>query len=231
MQTSPRKHTNISKQTVEELLACSGCFVDDQIKERLFVYFNELDAWNRKINLTGIKNLRQRVLKHLGDTLTLVQIIPQNVKYVLDIGTGAGIPGLILAILRPDLEITLLDAKRKRISFLLNIIAKTGLNNVKCHHGRAGEKVFPATIPEGGFDLVVSQATVSSYVLCQWSLPLIESDGIIIAMKGPEVYQELQVDKDQFKNQAISVEVKKALTPLTDIERFFVIIKREEKIT
>jgi 16S rRNA (guanine527-N7)-methyltransferase len=213
------------RNTILKLLEASETEFDDLVVERLEKYFRELGFWNRKMNLTALDNGVRQVERFLGDTLAILPLLPNNLVKLLDIGTGAGIPGMLLSILRPDWRVFLVDAARKRVSFLLHVTALLGLENVSSHHLRAGTREMDSIVPHRGFDVVVSQATVSALELALWALPLIARDGQIIAMKGINVDNELGRDASCMQQHNISFSVVKRQVPLTDITRSFVIMR------
>lgn len=168
------------------------------------------------------------VAKHLGDTMVLAGWLPVSVSSLLDIGTGAGIPGLILKILRPDLEVWLLDARRKRISFLNAVIAQLGLDDAHAVHGRAGENRL-WTVPgmPRQFDMVTSQALGSITDFACMTSDMLQSGGMAVSMKGPSGREELnralpELSEKGWKAEAISV-----TTPVENLPRFLVILKRD----
>jgi 16S rRNA (guanine527-N7)-methyltransferase len=199
------------------------------IIENLCAYLQELHAWNRRMNLTGLKDIGEMAVKHVGDTLTLTAALPQGTRTVLDIGTGAGVPGLVLKLLRPDLQIVLVDSIRKRISFLKTIVAVMGLEGVWAEQGRVGaEKDVPRERPENGFDVVVSQAVGCIDELARMARPLLAQQGVVIAMKGPKAVRELEAKGDELVREGWGVGLKKTCAPITRHERNLIILRRVE---
>ncbi len=193
----------------------------------LSAYFQELYLWNRRLNLTGLRSPGDMIKKHLGDTLVLSRWLPEEVVSVIDIGTGAGIPGLILKILDPDLKVCLLDARRKRISFLQAVIAGLGLEDVWAIQGRAGEGAAPMC--PGGittFDLVVSQAVGSIADLLSMAQEFSGADTIVVAMKGPGGKREMEEAGAALSEAGWSAQAIKDFTPVQRQRRYLVVMRR-----
>lgn len=193
----------------------------------LCIYFRELVRWNSRMNLTGIKQVDRMVAKHLGDTMVLALWLPSSVVSLLDIGTGAGIPGLILKILCPDLEVWLLDARRKRVSFLNAVMAEMELPGVYAVHGRAGTGGDPA-IPgmPGQYDMVTSQALGSLTDFSCMTLDLLKPGGMAVSMKGPGGREELDRVLPELHARGWMANVIPATTPVEKQPRFLVVMQR-----
>ncbi len=172
-------------------LSEKGILVDDTAKERLQKYAALLVEWNEKINLTAITDPEGIVIKHFLDcALLLSQVkIPEGAR-VVDVGTGAGFPGMVLKILRPDIDLTLMDGLNKRLVFL-NEVAKELSLDVKTVHLRAEEAGKNANYREK-FDLVTARAVAELRTLYEYCLPLCKVGGIFCAMKGPSAAEELK---------------------------------------
>lgn len=154
------------------------------------LYMELLLEWNEKINLTAITDPEEIVVKHFVDSLTLLQgcKVKQGAK-VIDVGTGAGLPGIPLKIVRPDIQLTLLDSLNKRLLFLGEVCEKLGIESNRIHK-RAEEAGLDKKMREG-FDLVTARAVAPLQVLCEYCLPLVKMKGIFVAMKGPGAQEEL----------------------------------------
>ncbi|NIA08967.1 MAG: 16S rRNA (guanine(527)-N(7))-methyltransferase RsmG [Nitrospiraceae bacterium] len=216
------KRQNKIKALLEELLLKGGLTPTEEISRGLMAYLEELHSWNQHINLTGLKTLEDMALKHIGDTLVLLQHLPKGIHYLLDIGTGAGSPGLVLKFFCPDLNIVLVDAVRKKVSFLNTVIAKTGLTGIWAEHGRVGSTGIPRHSPPGGFDVIVSQAVGPLAELMHMALPLLSVDGLIIAMKGPNIDRELR-EKGLI---GCKIRIIRAQVPVSGQERSLIVIQR-----
>ncbi len=167
-----------------------GIKVDDTAKERLIKYADLLVEWNEKINLTAITDPEGIVVKHFLDCALLLTAVklPEKAK-VVDVGTGAGFPGMVLKILRPDIEITLMDGLNKRLVFLDEVAKKLDLE-VRTVHLRAEEAGKNPSYREK-FDLATARAVSRQGVLYEYCLPLVKVGGIFCAMKGPSAAEEL----------------------------------------
>ena len=145
------------------------------------LYLEQLKLWNQKINLTAVKTDRDIVIKHFLDSLTPVKLIREKAK-LLDIGSGAGFPGVPLKIVRPDLQVTLLDSSGKKVSFLKHLIRKLGLKGIHAVSFRAEDA--GNGLPRGSFDCVITRAVGSIEHVLELSSPYINEGGEIILMRG-----------------------------------------------
>ena len=181
---------NYPLELMLEPLKGLGIEVDSAAQERLVKYADLLVEWNEKINLTAITDPEGIVVKHFLDcALVLTQVkLPQNAR-VVDVGTGAGFPGMVLKILRPDIEITLMDGLNKRLVFL-DEVAKALDLEVKTVHLRAEEAGKNQNYREK-FDLATARAVSRLNVLYEYCLPLVKVGGVFCAMKGPSAAEEL----------------------------------------
>ena len=158
--------------------------------DSLELYGNLLLEWNEKINLTAITEPKEVVLKHFIDSLSLLKIIdPKQNESLIDIGTGAGFPGMVIKILRPELNVTLLDGHAKRFIFLEDLQAKLGLST-KNLHIRAELAAKDSSYREA-FDYATARAVARLNTLCEYCLPCVKKGGKFIAMKGPGAEEEL----------------------------------------
>lgn len=167
-----------------------GVELDADIKEKLTIYGNLLIDWNEKINLTAITEPEAVLYKHFYDCILFLKHvkIPDGATLV-DVGTGAGFPGMVLKIVRPDLEITLLDSLNKRLIFLNEVIEKLSLKGIKTLHMRAEDAGKSKTCRES-FDIATARAVANLPVLLEYCTPLVKKDGLFVAMKGPNAHEE-----------------------------------------
>ena len=216
---------------LEELLFKSCGKIDVKLDEKqigqFMAYKDLLLEWNEKMNLTAITDEREIMLKHFADCLMLCpETDALGGKTVIDVGTGAGFPGVPLKIARPELEVTLLDSLNKRITFLNEVVSGLGLEKVKCLHLRAEDGGADKNLREK-FDFCVSRAVADLSVLSEYCLPFVKVGGYFISMKGPDVSEEIERAKKAVKILGGSIEeVKKTAIPDTDIVHSLVIIKK-----
>ena len=155
-------------------------------------YYELMIEWNSFMNLTAITEMDEVIMKHFVDSVSLIQAVPDLAKKgysLIDIGTGAGFPGLPLRVLEPSIRLTLLDSLNKRIQFLETVCRELDLPDVACVHARAEE--FAAEHRET-FDLAVSRAVAALPVLCELCLPYVKVGGLFLAMKSTDSGQELE---------------------------------------
>jgi len=202
--------------------------IDDRKIEKFYKYMNLLLEWNKKMNLTAIVEPKEVILKHFVDCATILKYISKEGK-VLDVGTGAGFPGIPLKILDERLDITLVDSLNKRITFLNNVIDKLGLQNVKVIHARAEDLAVKDEYREK-YDILISRAVAPLNTLLEYMLPFVKIDGRCICMKGVNVIEEVNNSKkalDILKGNIISIE--EIILPDTDIKRNIIIIRKIDK--
>ena len=162
--------------------------------KKLERYMELLLLWNEKVNLTAITEPEQIWVKHFLDSLIVTKFEELRGKRIIDIGTGAGFPGLALKIFDTDLDITLLDSLAKRLDFLDEVISELALDNIYTYHARAEDGAREAELREQ-FDIAVSRAVAKMNMLCEYSLPYVKVGGMFIAYKSREYAEELEEAK------------------------------------
>lgn len=196
--------------------------------DQFVVYYNMLIEWNEKMNLTAITESDEVLSKHFIDScLSSLVVEFDKHKRLIDIGTGAGFPGIPLKILYPHLEVTLVDALNKRINFLNHVIESLKLKDIRAVHARAED--LARTDERQAYDLCVSRAVSQLNVLCEYCLPFICLDGTFVSYKGPKTMEELEEAKNAIQVLGGSLE-KVTNEKLLDNQavRGFVVIKKEK---
>lgn len=198
-------------------------------KEQFIMYYEVLIEWNNVMNLTAITDFREVIEKHFLDSLSLVQAFSVGNEKVLDVGTGAGFPGIPLKIAFPDLNVTLLDSLNKRINFLNKVIETLELSNIKAIHGRAEDygkdKEYRDT-----FDLVVSRAVARLSTLSEYCIPYVKKGGYFIPYKSGQIEEELHKGEKAVHTLGAKIEkVHKFVLPGTDMDRTLILIKKTKE--
>lgn len=171
---------------------------EEQI-EQFAIYMKLLKEWNEKINLTAITDDEGIIKKHFIDSSSILKSgVIKNNSSIIDVGTGAGFPGIPIKILLPEAEITLLDSLNKRVKFLETVITELGLTKIKTVHGRAEEMSNKKEFREK-FDIATARAVANLSLLCEYCIPYVKNGGHFIAMKGPSGYEELDIAKNAIK--------------------------------
>ncbi len=191
-------------------------------------FYEILIEWNKVMNLTAITEYDEVLEKHFIDSLSVEKAIDLNkVKTVIDIGTGAGFPGIPLKIAYPNLEITLLDSLNKRVKFLNTVIDELELKKITAIHGRAEDFAKQQQYREK-YDLCVSRAVANLATLSEYSLPYVKIGGKFISYKSGSIDEELIKSENAIKILGGNIEnVIKFQLPGTDIGRSFVIVRKE----
>ena len=176
---------------IKERLERNGIPFLKELPEKLGVYLTLLKEWNSRMDLTAVTDDEETVDKHFIDSLTVLKtgLIEENAS-LIDVGTGAGFPGMALAMARPDLQVTLMDAQRKRLSFLEAVRDAAGVRNVKIVHARAEDGARKPELREK-FDVAAARALAPLNVLCEYLLPYVRVDGLALCWKGPALKDEI----------------------------------------
>lgn len=197
--------------------------------DQLLTYYYMLIEKNKVMNLTTITEFTEFMYKHFIDSLMLNRVcdLKANQK-IIDIGTGAGFPGIPLKIVYPWLDIVLLDSLNKRIKFLDEVILELGLKNIKGIHGRAEDYGCDNQYREQ-FNLCVSRAVANLTTLSEYCIPFVKMGGRFISYKSGNVYEEMEQSREAIKILGGKIEMNDIfLIPGTDIKRTFVIIEKEK---
>ena len=180
------------KEELAKAAAEYGISLNDTQMEQYNRYFELLVEWNEKINLTAITEPKEVAIKHMIDSITAYdENLFKDGTTVIDVGTGAGFPGLPLKIFCPEIKLTLMDSLNKRIKFLQTVVEELGLKDVECVHARAEEGARNKKYRES-FDIAVSRAVARLPILCEYCLPFVKKGGHFIALKGMQYHDEAE---------------------------------------
>ena len=199
----------------------------DRKQEDLFLrYYDLLIEWNNKINLTAITDKDDVIIKHFTDSISILKYIDPAKKTIIDIGTGAGFPGIPIKIICPSCKVVLLDSLNKRIGFLNEVISSLGLSDIECIHGRA-EDIAKDSDHREKYDIVVSRAVSRLNILSEYCLPFVNIDGLFISYKSGSIDEELEEASGAVLKLGGSMgSVERFRLPNSDLERSLVIIKK-----
>lgn len=178
--------------------ACSdvGLSMDKETYEKFINYKDLIKFWNEKINLTAITEDEQIIKKHFIDCIKIFKFSPlKEAKSIIDVGTGAGFPGIPIKIVKPDVNMILLDSLNKRINFLNEVVNKINLKDITTIHGRAEDFSRKSEYREK-CDASVSRAVANLAVLSELCIPYVRVGGYFVAMKGPSVEDEIKEGKN-----------------------------------
>lgn len=207
-----------------------GIELTAEMEEQFLLYYNMLIEWNSFMNLTAITDFDEVLKKHFTDSVSLIRAIPDlgEKKFkVIDVGTGAGFPGIPLKIVFPNISVVLLDSLNKRVNFLKEVISKLQLTDITAMHGRAEDFAQNKEYRES-FDFCVSRAVANLATLSEYCLPFVKKNGRFISYKSEKVSEEFEIS-----GKAISVlggEYENQVTfelPDSDIYRNLFVIKKK----
>ena len=219
------------KKLIDYINQITGNEPADELIRRFEDYYEMLVEKNKVMNLTAITEKDEVILKHFIDSLAIAEVYPgikQKKLKVLDLGTGAGFPGIPLKLVFPQLDMTLFDSLNKRILFLQDVIGALDLKDCIAVHGRAEEAARKKEMREQ-YDLVVSRAVAALPVLAEYCIPFVKPGGYFISYKTADVKEELSSAKHAFEVLGGRAErVEKLVLPGSDIGRSFVIVKKEK---
>lgn len=199
--------------------------LNDEQKEKFYIYMELLIDWNKKINLTAITEPKDVITKHFIDSITIFKELKIGSK-TIDVGTGAGFPGIPIKIVDESAKVTLLDSLNKRITYLEDVIENLKLKDIESIHGRVEEIANKKEYREK-YDVATSRAVAALNILVEYLLPLVKIGGKCICMKGPEIKEELKNAE-----KAINIlggKIEKVINfklPNSEFERNLVVIKK-----
>lgn len=201
------------------------CELNKEQQEKFYNYMKLLIEWNNKINLTAITDPKEIIIKHFIDSLTIVKYTKPE-DQVVDIGTGAGFPGLPVKIAQAPIQVTLVDSLNKRINFLNEVIKEIEIKDIQAIHSRAEEFGKDKTYREK-YNVAVSRAVARLNILVEYLLPTVKVGGTCICMKGPDAQEEIREAKNAIQLLGGELEkVEEFTLPDTDIKRTIITIKK-----
>lgn len=186
------EYKEFEKEILENSKEINIIITEKEIKS-LYKYMKLMLEWNKNINLTAITDEKEVIIKHFIDSISINKYIKEANK-IMDIGTGAGFPGIPLKILNKDIEFILVDSLNKRINFLEEVKKELSLNKLELLHARAEELAKNKKYREN-VDIVVSRAVARLRVLAEYMLPFVQENDLCICMKGPNIEEELEESK------------------------------------
>lgn len=220
-------NTSVFYSGIEKL----GILLSEQQIKQFLKYYEMLIEKNKVMNLTAITEFEEVVVKHFIDSISIAKYYSmEKVSSVIDVGTGAGFPGIPLKIVYPDLSVTLLDSLNKRVKFLAEVCEELGLQNVEIIHGRAEDFGNIADYREK-YEVCVSRAVANLSTLSEYCLPFVKIGGYFIPYKSGNIDEELQSSKKALNILGAKVEkIENFMLPDTEIGRSFIFIKKTKNM-
>lgn len=217
------------ENTIKNIIKNSNIYLEDKQIEQFCKYYELIIEWNEKINLTAITECEEVAEKHFIDSLSINKIVNmENVEKIIDVGTGAGFPGIPIKIAYPHLKITLLDSLNKRIKFLREVISILELENIEVIHGRAEDIARKEEYREK-YDICVSRAVANLSTLSEYCLPFVKVGGSFISYKAEKADEEIKKAENAISILGGIVEkTEKFQLSGTEIGRMLVKIKKEK---
>lgn len=207
---------------IEEL----GLQIGQGITDKLVFYLRELKRWSKAYNLTGLKDEKDILTRLFLDSLLYLRYIPSTASRILDVGSGAGFPGLVIKLAKKDLDVTLIEPSRKKASFLTHMIQKLNLQGTIVIQTTLEE--FSKAFDDKGFHVITTKALFKTEEFIKKAGTLLNDRGIMLLSKGRAYREELQkFNKEKRLLSLFSIEVSSMVIPLTDIKRYFLIVKKK----
>jgi 16S rRNA (guanine527-N7)-methyltransferase len=201
-----------------------GIDLFEKTMEAFDLYLRELLKWNEKMNLTAIRSEKGIVLKHFLDSLSVFPHLPK-ISSLLDIGSGAGFPGIPLKMIQPSLEVTLIDSVRKKIDFQSHIIRTLGLKGIAAIHGRVQDKQILQALG-GRFDGTIARAFSDLDTLLLLSFPFLRRGGVVLAMRGEVAGEELKRLPLSTRNRYRCIKTATFSLPFSPIKRSIILFEK-----
>lgn len=185
----------MNRTIIAERLKANGIPGVPELPERLEIYFRLLMEWNTRMDLIAVAEEDELLDRHLMDSLTVLKTgLLSECRTLIDVGTGAGFPGMALALARPDLRVTLLDSQQKRLRFLEEVCRQTGAETVRLIHARAEDGARKAELRDR-FDIAAARALAPLNVLCEYLMPYVRPGGRALCWKGPGLREEAEAGR------------------------------------
>ena len=182
----------MTREEIAQRMEENGIPFSPELPEKMETYLALLAEWNQKMDLTAEATPEEWLERHFLDSLTVLKTdLLAGTRTLIDVGTGAGFPGLVLAMAMPKTRVTLLDAQRKRLDFLETVIQNTGTENAETIHARAEDGARNPALREG-FDAAAARALAPRNVLCEYLMPFVRVGGRILCWKGPALAEEME---------------------------------------
>ena len=198
--------------------------IDDKQIEQFYIYMKKILDWNEKVNLTAIKNEDEFIVKHFVDSLTVSRYVV-NSKSLIDIGTGAGFPGIPLKIINENLKVTLIDSVNKKLNVIKDINNELNLKDLEIIHTRAEDLAIKKEYREC-YDIATTRAVSNLTTILEYMLPFVKIGGYAICMKGPNFKEELKDSKKAIEILGGQFEKIESLNVGNELERNIIIIKK-----
>lgn len=192
--------------------------------EQFYNYMNGILKWNKSINVTSITDEKMFIVKHFADSLTINRFV-EDKKKLIDIGTGAGFPGIPLKIVNKDLKVTLIDSVNKKLNIIRDITADFNLENLEIIHTRAEDLANDIEYREK-YDIATTRAVSNLTTIAEYMLPFVKINGYAICMKGPNIRQELEDSKVAIEVLGGKLEKIESLNVGNELERNIILIKK-----
>lgn len=193
-------------------------YSQEQIKA-FMTYLTELKKWNKAYNLTSLKTDEDIIIKHFLDSLLYLKVMPEGAISVMDVGSGAGFPGIPIKIIRPEIAMYLVEPTRKKAAFLKHIISILRLDNIEVVEKRVED------LEAMDVDVAVTRALCDIRDFCRKASPVLKRGGLLILSKGPKVNEEIKaIEKEDVDHKILPLKL-----PLTGIKRFIVIIRQKNR--
>ncbi len=216
----------MNKEEFYKELEKLNIFLTEKQKEQLTIYADYLREYNSHTNLTAITEEKDIYLKHFYDSLTINKAYSLSKEKVLDIGTGAGFPGMVLKIVYPNIELTLLDSNNKKINFLKELSKKLNINNIEIIQDRAENFILQK---REYYDIVTSRAVSNLSILSEISIPFVKNDGYFIPLKGSN---KEEIDESKKAIEILGgeiINIVNFILPIEKSERNIILVKKTKK--